>query len=771
VSDQSFSNFNQPEDRPRQLPTTPIAGSIVRSRPQRLNYATNEVPLTLWPAPEQRTNTFDVGQIIAMLRRHRKLLLTTFGSVLGLSILFLLLAPRIYQSTATLQALNSNRDGGGNDALAVVSDMTANQGRTAQTQVEILKHDLIKESALRRLPAEERTIANKGSSTLVEPVGTTDLIEVSALARSPQVATDLANAICDEYIQLSTNKNQQSSHGATQYVETQLKTVRARLDKAQNALKQFKQQTGVFDLPKESANLVDQLGRVQSEWQQAKAQKETDVAQLNALKAEVARMQPSSIVPTGIVRRPAVETMKSELTKLQLDRIAKLREYKPQSRVIKDLDAQIAGIQQQLTGQAQTEVQGWKVEANPVRAGAVQEIARLQQQIWALEAQGHADKNASLQMKAELAKMPEREHRLGQLTMDSTALEQTYNTLNQKLQTLRITEKAHVANAQLMFPANPTEAYLVSPKFSRVLIMGVMGGLILALGLMGLLEWLDDHVHSEEEATQLCQLPVLAQVPYIEEKAYQSLYSQNDAPSPLLESFQMLRTNIDFSEIDAPIQSIVVTSSLPHEGKSMTALNLAVATALSGEKVILVDCDLRRPSLHRLLGIPNNIGFSNVVMGTHSLREAIQDTRIPGLQVITGGTIPPNPFKLLKSKAAKSCLQQISELADFVVIDTPPVLVMADAQVAASLADASLLVISSKDARRKEAVRTSTVLAQTGTEVLGIVLNKMDEQATGYYQYRYFSHYLTPQLPGQQRNGLLDGHRDGQLAAAQADEL
>lgn len=764
MSDQPFSNYKTPDDGPRQL--VPVAGAVTRQRPaQRTGYAAQEAPLTLWPAQETRANTFDVRQVVAMLKRRRKLLLITFLSVLGLSFLFVLFSPRVYKAAATLQTVNSAPQGNEPDFPALAA-MLGNTGSTTQTQVEILKNDLIKQGALQRLPAADKDAAQKFAQTAAEPVGTTGLIEVSGMARNPRVATDLANALCDEYIQLSTEKNQQTTRGATQYAQKQLQLVRARLDKALGALKIFKQQTGIFDLPKESANLVEQANRTQAQWQQAKAQKDADVAQLGLLKAEVSRLQPSSVVPNGIVRNPAVEAMKTQLTALQLDRIAKLREYKPGSQMIRDIDAQINDISSKLGSQAQTEVQAWKIEPNPVRAGAVQNIARVQQEIWALEAQGHALKNATIQMRGQLAKMPEQEHRLNQLTMDTTGQEQIYNTLNQRLQTLRITEKAHVANAQIMFPAHLDGADRVSPNVPRTVIMGFMGGLILALGLMGLVEWLDDKVHSEEEATQLCHLPVLAQMPYLPEKSEQSLYTNNPTPSPLLESFQMLRTNIDFSEIDAAIHSVIVTSSLPHEGKSTTALNLAVTAALSGEKVILVDCDLRRPSLHRLLGLPNTLGFSNVVMGTHSLREALQDTRIPGLQVLTGGTIPPNPFKLLKSQAAKTVLQRINEMADFVVIDTPPVLVMADAQLAASLADAALLVISSKDARRQEVTRASALLTQTGTELLGIVLNKTDADATGYYQYRYFSHYATPQLPGQGHNGVAAG----QFANAPADQ-
>ncbi|MDQ3812312.1 MAG: CpsD/CapB family tyrosine-protein kinase, partial [Armatimonadota bacterium] len=163
------------------------------------------------------------------------------------------------------------------------------------------------------------------------------------------------------------------------------------------------------------------------------------------------------------------------------------------------------------------------------------------------------------------------------------------------------------------------------------------------------------------------------------------------------------------------------------------------------EEVLLVDCDLRKPKLHRLCGVANRIGFTNVATGTKALEECYQETKLPGLRVLTSGPIPPNPFKMLNSKSGRALIQQLSREADFVVIDTPPSLMLADAHIVATMADAVILVISSQDARKREITRTRDLLIQTGSELLGTVLTKVKGGLGGYsdyYQHKSYSGYL-----------------------------
>jgi capsular exopolysaccharide synthesis family protein len=222
----------------------------------------------------------------------------------------------------------------------------------------------------------------------------------------------------------------------------------------------------------------------------------------------------------------------------------------------------------------------------------------------------------------------------------------------------------------------------------------------------------------------------------------------------------MLRTNLSFSALDKAIRSVAITSSLPGEGKSTSALNLAIVTAISGKEVILVDCDLRRPTLHRLIGVPNKVGFTNLVSGSATLEEVLTETKIPRMRVVTSGPIPPNPPELLSSKAARAALNQIAEHAEMVIIDCPPALAMADAQIVASMSDAVIMVVSGKDAGKHEIARTSDLLFQTGARFLGVILTKITSDFNGYQKYEHYGAYLN--------GGQSDGDGDGTSEDAHA---
>ncbi len=267
--------------------------------------------------------------------------------------------------------------------------------------------------------------------------------------------------------------------------------------------------------------------------------------------------------------------------------------------------------------------------------------------------------------------------------------------------------------------------------------MAIMAGLVLAIGLAALVDQLDDRLHNDRDAAQITHLPVLANVPFLGRASGASLYEPTTSPTLLLETFQLLHTNIEFSAVDDSIGVIAVASGLPGEGKSTSALNLAIAAALGGRNVILIDSDLRRPTQHRLCHLNNQIGLSNVLTGAHSLSEALQETDVAGLRVLPAGPTPPNPVRLLKSRAAAQILSELRTQADFIVLDTPPVLALADAQVVTALADATLLVVSSRDTGRRDVTRSLDLLAKSGTEVIGVVLNKSNShEGSGYYYYR-----------------------------------
>jgi protein-tyrosine kinase len=211
-----------------------------------------------------------------------------------------------------------------------------------------------------------------------------------------------------------------------------------------------------------------------------------------------------------------------------------------------------------------------------------------------------------------------------------------------------------------------------------------------------------------------------------------------DPKSPISEQYRTIRTNVQFSFVDKPMRSLMVTSTGAGEGKSTTAANLAVVFAQQGKKVLLIDADLRKPTVHYTFRLNNYMGLTNVLTGSAPLLPTCQETHVENLSVLTSGPIPPNPAELLSSKAMEQCIEQLYESFDLLVFDTPPVLAVTDAQILAHQCDGTVLVVESGRTEIEAAVKAKELLEAANAKLLGVVLNKRKHRQGQYY---YYYHY------------------------------
>nr|WP_234943573.1 CpsD/CapB family tyrosine-protein kinase [Priestia megaterium] len=214
-----------------------------------------------------------------------------------------------------------------------------------------------------------------------------------------------------------------------------------------------------------------------------------------------------------------------------------------------------------------------------------------------------------------------------------------------------------------------------------------------------------------------------------------SLISLTNSKSSIAEQFRTVRTSIQFSSVDTDLHSVVVTSPNPGEGKSTIAANLAVVFAQQGKRVLLIDSDLRKPTVHYTFHIENHIGLTNILTRQATLEKAVKTTTQENLWVLTSGPIPPNPSELLGSKGMNALLEKAKDEFDLIILDSPPVLVVTDAQVLSNLTDGTVLVISSENTRIDSARKTKELLEGAKAKILGVVLNNKKEQDHPYYYY------------------------------------
>ncbi|KLU66134.1 tyrosine-protein kinase YwqD [Desulfosporosinus acididurans] len=217
-----------------------------------------------------------------------------------------------------------------------------------------------------------------------------------------------------------------------------------------------------------------------------------------------------------------------------------------------------------------------------------------------------------------------------------------------------------------------------------------------------------------------------------------SLITVEQAKSPVSEAFRTFRTNVQFTSVDSETKKIMITSAGPREGKSSTVANLAVSMAQTGKSVLIIDADLRNPTQHKLFGLDNSRGLSMALVQEYELDTFIQESSVPGIMVLTGGPIPPNPAELVGSKRMKRLIEEVSGQFDIILIDTPPIVAVTDAAILAQEVDGVILVVASAEVNRDYAQRAKEQLDKVGAKILGAVLNKADLKTSEYYYYYYY---------------------------------
>ncbi|SDC98827.1 receptor protein-tyrosine kinase [Mycolicibacterium neoaurum] len=279
----------------------------------------------------------------------------------------------------------------------------------------------------------------------------------------------------------------------------------------------------------------------------------------------------------------------------------------------------------------------------------------------------------------------------------------------------------------------------VIPNTKRNIAIGLGIGLILGFGLAVLRDILDNTVKKRETVEELTGHGLVGTVPLDKERRKQVAISFDNDNSAIAEAFRKLRTNLQFLAVDNPPRVIVLTSSVPSEGKSTTAINLALALAEAENNVVLIDGDLRRPTLHKNLDVIGTVGLSTVISGAATLSEALQKTKYPGLTVLTSGSIPPNPSELLASQTAKTLITELREEFDYVVIDSPPLLAVTDAAILAAGADGVLMMVRFGHTKRDQVSQAVSNLDDVGAPILGAVLTLVPSRGSAYsYNYNYY---------------------------------
>lgn len=336
--------------------------------------------------------------------------------------------------------------------------------------------------------------------------------------------------------------------------------------------------------------------------------------------------------------------------------------------------------------------------------------------------------------KAEAFQVNKRAIEFDRLKRESDNNQRLYDLVLKRLKDIELSGLLRTSNVRVLDPARPI-LVPVKPNVRRNLMVGLVLGLLAGLGMALLLEMLENSVATQSDVEERLGLAFLGVVPRIEgnrQPKERDLFVHREPKSSVAECCRAIRTNLLFMSPDKPFKTMVVTSSGPQEGKSTTCINLGVAMAQSGNRVLLLDTDMRRPRLHRAFGVPNELGISSLVVGEGSLESAVKSTEVPGLFVLPCGPLPPNPAELLHTQAFAELLKQVAGKFDRVILDSPPINAVADAAVLATQTDGVLLVLKAGKTNREAARRALRQLADVQARMYGAVLNDVDLRAPRY---------------------------------------
>lgn len=693
----------------------------------------------------QEEETINLQDLLFVIRRRRWIVLGAILLVMAFGMALTGLQQKVYQSTARiLVSSNTGIRDGGDDVPMLANLNTLTQGRSVDTQVEILSTRDVLDEAFNLLSAADR-LRYFRSKTLpewavsIQAKRNTDIIEITARAYSPKAAAKLANAIAETYFKRDLAMSRQATQKASKYVAQSLQLMQQKLERANRELSDYQTKHGLIAPDVQLTAFAQGMARMQETLDESTAQQGSNRQSLAALKAQLAQADVEIVASTNITVNPRFAAIQSTLDELNKRRAELLQEYTPDSSQVKEIDGLIAEQQQVLAGVAEQIVSSTTRITNPLYQDLIRQYAAAVAQCAADDARVRILTSELDRQRAQAKALPERARRLAELLHRRELYKETFNMLTQKHHTLLISEQAILPNGYIVSRARPAEKPCL-PDTRRNLILCFLASLLAAAAAMLVAERLDDRVHDQESAERIASAVTMAAIPE-QADGEPMLLCEVDRNSAFLESFRVLRNNIAFADMDHSLRLLAVTSAGPSEGKTIISANLAMVMAMDGKRVIVVDCDLHRPNMHNLQKRSREVGFTSVLTGACPLSQAIVSTDFPGVDFLPSGPLPPNPSEILNSTQSRQLFQRLAADYDLAIIDCPPCVKLSDIQVMSTIADRLLLVVTIGRTLATGLQWTVRSLKQANAPLLGLIANrvKLDQQRYGY-QYYYTSY-------------------------------
>ncbi len=626
-------------------------------------------------------------------------------------------------------------------------------------------------------------------SQVLDPEGRiTKILLISYQDGDPDKIERVLEQLSQDYLQYSIQLRQVSLQQGVKFVEERLPELRRRVSQLQQSLESFRQQYSILDPDTRGGQISGQINQIETQRQDTDAQLKQAESLYAVLQRQVGQSDPAAaIAASSLSESSRYQSLLNQIQQIEAQIAAESVRFQPDSpniEVLMEKRERLLPLLQQeglrvLGNSSRTDANG---NLTAITLDLNKQLVTTANQIEVLRRRNAVLTETEARLKQEFDLVPSLARRYTDLQRELKVATDSLNRFLSTREDLQIEASQRALPWQVIVPpARP--GVPISPNVPRNLAMGVAAGLVLGLAAAFLAEKLDNVFHSANELKDSTRLPLLGIIPYQKSPFKVPLITQFRAlhgggqlppsrsgqavtleqptaatsspaesdeldayvPSPFSDAFRTVYANLRFLGSDAPIQSVVIGSAVPADGKSTVAVNLAHAAAAMGQRVLLVDADLRRPQVHGIVGIPNIRGLSNLLFSDINSDDVIQQSPIEeNLHLITSGQIPPDPTKLLSSKRMQGLIAHFQTQYDLVIYDTPPILGLADSTLLANLTDGIVLVVGLGSTDRTAFTQAIDALKVASSPLLGIVANGVKGYVPNVYAgHSYYQRYYS----------------------------
>lgn len=567
-------------------------------------------------------------------------------------------------------------------------------------------------------------------NTEVELASGTNILKVSYLSEQPLLASAMANGIAATFIEHNLDIRVKPYRDAVEWLSARMVESKARVEESEKVVQKYKEGQGIVSFEAKENVITQKLQEIMTQLVHAETKRQEAEVRYRQMQSVLENPSLLATVP-DIMNNPVIQGLRTDELAIK-KKISELSEkFGPKHPQIIKAKTELEAVQASLLGEARKMLNAAKTDFD-ISRGREESLRR-----------------AMAEQKQDVLNLSRKAIDYSVIAGEAVSNKQFYELLLRKLQEASLSSGINVSNAQIVDGAT-VPSVPIRPKrmlnLVLAVILGAMGGIFTAF----FVEYIDDTVKTPDDVENVLALPFLGFVPTTG-KEEGPLYMFSGPRASVAEAYRTIRTGILLSTTEEhKLKVLLVTSTTPNEGKTTTAANLAIAMAQMGERVLLVDTDMRRHNLHRVFSIDNLIGISDMILDPNNIPMGIRALPdIPNLSVVTGGTLSPNPSELLGSGKMRDLVARLSGQFDRVILDSPPLMAFSDCLVLSRLADGVVFVIWGGETGRENIRKTVHQIQGVGGKILGVVLNNLDlsKRSDYYYYHPYYSYYYGEKGP------------------------